>query len=205
MLPGAHPALNYRGNAGERSKIWLSTHFDEGYVKYGYTGWQWLVAFAQRPIETFPLVHTALDRLNTFLPAQLQLNHCIGTLYYDGTDNIGYHSDKIRDWTENSPFIAVKLGAARHFAFSQEGVEIFNEILQPGTAVIVGYDANQQTKHAVPVEPFAQASGSLVFRSISTRIPWPAVKQKQLKSSALQGRMRVRKALQGRKSKQLFA
>jgi len=40
LLPGAHPALNYRGNPVARTKFWLQTEFDMGMKKYGYTGWQ---------------------------------------------------------------------------------------------------------------------------------------------------------------------
>jgi len=47
LLPGAHPALNYRGKAIARTKFWLQTDFDKGMRRYGYTGWQWRASYAQ--------------------------------------------------------------------------------------------------------------------------------------------------------------
>jgi hypothetical protein len=185
LLRGKHAALNYRGNAVKRSKIWLQKHFDAGMLKYGYTGWQWLVSFAQKRMEEMPLINAACDKLNTFTHPLLHFNHAIGTVYRDGGDNIGFHSDKVAQWTPGSVFIALKLGGARHFQFaSAEGAVFFDEKLNPGTAVIVGSDANQATKHAVPVEALCkEASGSVVFRSIATCVPWTDVLKEALASA----------------------
>ena len=194
ILKGAHAALNYRGRAVKRSKIWLQKNFDTGYIKYGYTGWQWMVAFAQKRMEAFPLVDAMCDRLNGHMDARMQFNHCIGTMYEDGADNIGFHSDKVQNWVKNSPFIAIKFGEARPFAFSSaDGEVFFNEKLAAGTAVIVGYDANQETKHAVPVAEFAGQSGSLVFRALETCVPWRQVMREKDKSDEARVKARVRK------------
>jgi hypothetical protein len=194
ILKGAHLALNYRGRAIKRSKIWLQKHFDTGYIKYGYTGWQWMVAFAQKRMEEFPIVNSMCDKLNVHMDESMQFNHCIGTMYEDGQDNIGFHSDKVKNWVKNSPFIAIKFGEARHFSFSSvDGDVFFNEKLAAGTAVIVGYDANQETKHAVPIEEIVGQSGSLVFRSLETCVPWEKVLRQKERSDEVRIKSRVRK------------
>jgi hypothetical protein len=48
-------------------------------------------------------------------------------------------------------------------------------VLEPGTAVIVGFDANQRVKHGVPPAPGSGPNGSIVGRCIATSLPWPAV------------------------------
>jgi len=39
-IEGSHPALNYRGNAIKRHKIWCQSEYKEGMRKYAYTGWR---------------------------------------------------------------------------------------------------------------------------------------------------------------------
>lgn len=160
LLPGAHPALNYRGKPVARTKFWLQTEFDSGMKKYGYTGWQWRTALAQRRIESVPIV--------------------IGTMYTDGSMYIGQHSDKVVDFADNAGFIVIKLGAPRRFQFgTKEGEIFYDERLMPGTAVIVGHDANTETVHSVPKDSQCKGpSGSLVFRRIDTVIPWDTVRSK---------------------------
>ena len=176
LLPGAHPALNYRGKPVARTKFWLQTEFEKGMKKYGYTGWQWRVALAQYRIESVQTVTT----LNKRLPSSLQCNHVIGTIYQDGNDYIGQHSDKVKDFAKNSGFIVIKLGETRRFQFAdKEGHIFFDQRLSAGTAVIVGHDANVNTVHSVPKDTQCKgASGSLVFRLIDTVIPWSTVMSK---------------------------
>jgi hypothetical protein len=177
LLPGAHPALNYRGKPVARTKFWLQTDFDRGMARYGYTGWQWRTALAQRRIESVPIVEKANSTLNSKMPDKLKCNHVIGTMYVDGQDNIGAHSDKMGDFQEDSGFIVIKLGCARRFQFGQkDGGMFYDKLLPPGTAVIVGHEANAATVHAVPKDGSCKdASGSLVFRRIATVVPWPKV------------------------------
>ena len=51
MVMGDHPALHYRGNALKRHKIWLQTDYQQGMIKYGYTGWQHAISAATRSIK----------------------------------------------------------------------------------------------------------------------------------------------------------
>ena len=66
-------------------------------------------------------------------------------------------------------------------------MEIFNKVLQPGTAVIVGYDANLKVKHGVPAAGAdCGPSGSIVGRYITTELEWSKViRMSQRKSPRL--------------------
>lgn len=180
LLPGSHPALRYRGNPVRRAKVWLQSDFDKGMLRYGYTGWQWRVSLAQSRIEKMPVIDSLTESLNRYVPREIQYNHVIGTVYEDHNDFISLHSDKDGDFTVGSGFLVLKLGGARRFQFSTLDGEIFyDERLEPGTAIIVSGEANRSTKHAVPKDPKCRvASGSLVWRSIKTVIPWRNVEHK---------------------------
>ena len=52
---------------------------------------------------------------------------------------------------------------------------IFDEVLEPGAAVIMTVQANLRTQHGVPETPESGASGSIVFRTI-TQIVMPGAR-----------------------------
>lgn len=163
---------------------WLQSDFSEGCRRYRYTGWQWGVALAQRPLESLPVFQSATERLNRILPEDRPMNHVIGTVYGDSKDCIGFHSDKPQDFASKSGFIVMKLGATRRFQFGILGNDnravkvFFDKPLPAGTAVIVGEDANLLTVHGVPEDPACLGpSGSIVWRNIKTLIPWETVKK----------------------------
>lgn len=178
LLPGSHPALHMRGHPLKRTKLWLQRDFDRGLRRYGYTGWQWRVSLAQRRIESMPIIDAATSALNAAL--HQDCNHAIVTVYEDSNDNIGLHSDKMHDFAPNTGFVVLKLGAARRFQFAtREGAVFYDKIQEPGTAIIVGADANTVTMHGVPKDGCCKgASGSIVWRNISTVIPWSDVRKK---------------------------
>jgi hypothetical protein len=115
---GQHRSLNYRGNAIKRDKIWLQTDYDKGLKRYGYTGWQWSVTGATKRLDSIPIVHSAMNKVNETLALDQSLNAFILTRYKSGKDNIGFHSDKMKDFAKNSVFVVIKLGDARPFEFS---------------------------------------------------------------------------------------
>jgi len=79
----------------------------------------------------------------------MRWNHVIATIYNDSDDNIGLHSDKDGDFNQNTGFMVLKLGDARRFQFADlSGKIIYYKRLQPGTAVLVGADANRETSSA---------------------------------------------------------
>lgn len=180
LLLGSHPALNYRGKPVARSKVWLQKDYDRGMLRYGYTGWQWRVSLAQMRMESVPSVDTVTDSLNKLMPDNFQINHAIVTVYRDCNDNIGLHSDKDKDFNSGTGFIVLKLGESRRFQFSDlDGKILYDKRLESGTAVLVGGDANRETKHGVPRDSACSGvSGSIVWRSIGTRVPWKTVYSK---------------------------
>ena len=185
-LEGRHPTLNYRGHAIKRNKIWLQDEYAKGYLKYGYTGWQWLVAPAVRPISKVPEVEELMHNLNML--GNFDFNHVIATLYENGDDNIGPHSDKIKDFANDSWFCVLKLGASRNFQFTDlAGNELYNEVLSAGAAIFVRANgenaANLIVKHAVPPMADCGPSGSLTFRNITTVVPWAQVRKEVAKRS----------------------
>jgi hypothetical protein len=180
LLPGAHSALKYKGNPVARDKLWLQTDFDDGMKRYGYTGWQWRVSLAQRRIESVPSIAMLTMRINHSLPFHFQVNHAIVTVYDGPDENIGLHSDKMGDFNPNTGFIVLKLGEARRFQFSTpEGRVFFDRKLEGGTAILVSAEANVLTKHGVPKDHTCKGkSGSIVWRSIETTVPWSTVHKK---------------------------
>jgi hypothetical protein len=185
--------------------MWFQDTKEHCMLKYGYTGWQHGVSHATRNISSLPILEQLQDSLNAkfddlvplfakYKPEHLRFNHAIVTLYADHQDNIGMHSDKDRDFEEDSYFVCIKLGAARDFAFSENSnpevkskkrkresfqpaeKPFFNQTLTPGTAVFVGTSSNRLLKHGVPkMNRVCSESGSIVFRCIKTRVPWTQV------------------------------
>merc|ERR1740130_618576 len=172
---GDNKALQYRGNAIPRTEIWLQRLPKEaGYLRYGYTGWQWNVLPATVGVEQCPEVLPLADRYDKWVTALglPSANHYIATRYSGGKDCIGWHSDKDKDIALGSLITVVKMGAhGRCFEMCLPGDEkspFFSEVLAPGTAVIMTLEANLATKHRVPVASDAGPSGSIVLRTITT-------------------------------------
>lgn len=174
---GDNAALKYRGNELKRAKIWLQRPSTEsGFLRYGYTGWQWKVLPATAEVTHCPEVLPIADEYDGFVERLgfPKANHYIVTRYVDGQHNIGFHSDKIKDIAPDSLITVVKTGShGRPFELCWPGEEarpFFSKVLVPGTAVIMTVEANLQTKHGVPVVEEAGPSGSVVFRTISTTV-----------------------------------
>ena len=181
---GTHKALNYRGHALKRMKMWfqLDGPRENGFVKYYYTGWQHAVLPATAPAERCPELQPIWHAYNrSFAPTHgfMGANHAIVTRYEDGDHNIGAHSDKAKSIAPStaeatSAITVVKLGpSARRFTIEHlDGTLLLDRVLPPGTGVIMSLEANLQTKHAVPRVPHCGPSGSIVFRTITERVSW---------------------------------
>jgi hypothetical protein len=178
-VAGEHEALNYRGWPLKRDKMWFQKDTTQ-LRRYGYTGWQWAVSAGTYALNSIPELEKLVDDVDAKADFTHRHNHWIVTRYKTGQDNIGQHSDKVKDWQPGSAFVVVKLGAPRPFLFTQKvdgvDVELMRPVLQPGTAVIVGYHANQLVKHGVPVvKGECGLSGSIVGRCIATTKEWEEV------------------------------
>ena len=178
IIPGSHKALNYRGHDLRRHKVWLQDDPESGGRLYRYTGWTWPIALATKHVATCPKMMEVAKCINTVLPQDVHHNHWIGTLYRDGSDNIGFHSDKWGDIDPQSWVVVVKLGAARLFEFRdpQSREVVWSERLPAGAAVFTNRPGNEALQHGVPptLENVGM-SGSLVGRCIRTVVPWDQV------------------------------
>lgn len=173
-VDGDNAALHYRGNALRRCKMWFQRGATStvGYLRYSYTGWQWRVLPATVDVGTCPELAPIADKYDAWCDANghLRANHYIVTAYEDGRHSIGWHSDKPKSIDPNSVITVVKLGAhGRPFALRRVGETkpFFNEVLAPGTAVVMTMAANLATQHSVPEVADAGPSGSIVFRTIT--------------------------------------
>lgn len=179
-ISGNNRYLNYRGRAIKRHKMWFQDidTIRKGVYKYSYTGWQWGITRATYSTKSVVGLSEFVNDINDKLELEHKHNHWIVTKYLDNRDNIGFHSDKTRNWVSGSCFVVVKFGEARPFQFSYEDKVIYDEKLTQGTAVIVGMEANQKVKHGVPaIEHKTGVSGSIVGRCIDDFLSWDRVKK----------------------------
>lgn len=188
-VDGDNRALMYRGNRLKRGKIWLQRTPEEGgYLRYGYTGWQWAVLPATADVELCAEVKPVADAYDAWATSEgyPASNHMIVTKYQDGKHFIGKHSDKVADIAADSLITVVKTGShGRPFQLFRGGEKkpFFERVLAPGTALVMTLEANLATKHAVPVVKESKPSGSIVFRTIKTVIPCE-VAERQLRKRA---------------------
>jgi hypothetical protein len=197
-VTGDNVALRYRGNVLKRGKMWLQRGDPAtlGYRKYYYTGWQWNILPATADVAACPEVLPIADAYDTWAASvgAQPANHYIVTKYRDGEHNIGFHFDKPKDIAPSdnergkSLITVVKIGThARPFALrnlpsaeNKSPAPFFNEVLEPGTAVIMTLEANLQTQHAVPAVAESGPSGSIVYRTIH-RVVVPAQAARELR------------------------
>ena len=123
-VDGTHSALNYRGHALRRAKIWCQRGDPRAFFrKYYYTGWQWRVLPATCSVAACPELAPIWDAYDAWCDANgvMRANHAIVTRYADGSHGIGAHSDKPKSIAPSVPgqtsmITVVKLGpAARRF------------------------------------------------------------------------------------------
>lgn len=175
---GDHVALNYRGNSIGRHKMWFqeTNPLEDGrYFVYSYTGWQTRILPATsswtscKELTRFVKIVKALCDTHGWMHP----NHCIVTRYENPGDCIGLHSDKVHTIAKStaelkSMIIVLKLGpGSRRFVITDlNEVTVFDQVMTPGSAVLMSVEENQLCKHAVPPSDSTQLSGSLVFRTI---------------------------------------
>jgi len=187
-VDGSNAALNYRGNDLKRGKIWMQRGDpeSEGILRYGYTGWQYRVGEATADVAMDTASLSVADRYDAWVDHEgfQKANHYIVTKYISGDHSIGFHYDKPQDIANGSLITIVKLGEqGRPFQlrWRDQTEPFFDELLQPGTALVMTLEANLKTQHSVPVVANDYLTGSIVFRSITTR-----VSDKELKSKIKQ-------------------
>lgn len=187
LVHGNHPALNKRssqkgGSGMPRHKYFFQTGDPkkDGILKYGYTGRQLRIGLLTADVGECPEIAEILEKYNEFAASKQYpaANYIIVTIYENGQDHIDEHSDKTKDFDDNSLLTVVKLGPGeRSFVIrdGKGGKELFNKKLPVGSAVLMTVPGNNSTTHEVPIDGSTQLSGSIVFRTITTREPFEKV------------------------------
>ena len=126
--PGfTYPSMEYYRAcrmSGDVAPVALLVHVLEGHCQYKYAGGEW----------TSPVI-----------------NHVIGTEYESGTDNIGFHSDKVKDLEPGAPTFILSVGGERelHFVDAASGHFLKSFVMKSGSLFILGPQTNVATKHAL--------------------------------------------------------
>lgn len=103
-----------------------------------------------------------------------EVNHCIGTLYKDGTDTITPHNDQPKDIQGN--IYTFTFGASRELHFHNNDNKNLRKpdiVLAPesGSLVILGPKTNLAMKHSVPKTEYNKrdtgSRTSVIFRSVT--------------------------------------
>jgi alkylated DNA repair dioxygenase AlkB len=87
------------------------------------------------------------DRLEEELG--IKIKYCLINLYRNGSDYIGYHSDK--EAGTDGHVVSISWGATRKFRFQKSGY-LKEFLLKSGDLVIMYPGCQQQYKHGIPVE-----------------------------------------------------
>ena len=175
VIQGTNSALKMRGHDLPREKTWLQTQPEKGLLRYGYSGWQYLISRAVKDIVCMPAINEVLVKSNA-LAAIPPFNTCIGTIYRKGSDCIGEHNDKAKDLVPESWIGLFRLGPPRAFHILDKGAILWNENVGHGSAVWMNLAANSKYKHVLPrMSESCPVSASLAFRSVATLMDWAKV------------------------------
>jgi len=187
-VKGENRALRYRGNVLKREKMWFQDECpvqSKSFLRYLYTGWQWRVLPATAGVQSSPEMEPVVHRLKEWTVANgyAAPNHYIVTRYRDGDHGIGAHFDKPTSIEKDSLITVIKLGEVGR-PFRLEWLDetlVFEDVLPPGTGVVMTLESNMLTKHSVPVRGAAGSSipvslegnsGSIVARTIVDKVSW---------------------------------
>jgi alkylated DNA repair dioxygenase AlkB len=188
-------ALRFRGNELPRQKAFWTSPL---YRKYSYPGFQYKSMLSYGNFADTPIIESITNALQNELLVGgkgVTINHVIGTRYRGADDNIGFHSDKIQDITENSHIISLSFGETREMHIRKSGAKAVQVIvLRPGDLFILGWKTNLAYEHSiVPVSSEKQIQRepgvdvgpriSLVMRDIATFLTREELEEKLQKST----------------------
>jgi len=199
--------FRYRGNALQRQKAFLtraplSAPVDQPpavLFRYSYPGFQYGSMLSYRPFHAVPAIHemaTFLEQEMEFEEGTMAFNHVIATRYRDATDNIGWHADKTKDITWNTPIVMLSLGETRELQLGVPSEEDGSQMrithaipFAHGDLFALGPLTNSQMKHRITTvaqeSVMKRKAGeavaprvSLVFREIEMQITLNEVRQR---------------------------
>lgn len=203
-VQGNNQNLMFRGNELNRRKIWAQNgSVEEGVRIYVYTGFAYPVAEATSDWNEDETFKAASEKMNAFMLdiGAPEMNHLIVTAYDDGDSNIGMHYDKMKSLHPETMIAVLKIGEhGRPFAVRKRLMHtsekpsddekkalnkaqekeplIFNEVVAPGTLLLMTADANLATQHGVPTVDDVGLSGSIVWRNVTKLVTPNELKKK---------------------------
>ena len=203
-VQGNNRNLMFRGNELNRRKIWCQNgKVTDGVRIYVYTGFAYPVAEATSDWNDDKTFKVASEKMNEFMRwiESPEMNHLIVTAYDDGDSNIGMHYDKMKSLHPETMIAVLKIGEyGRPFAVrkrlmhtsekpSEEEKKallkaqekeplIFNEVVPPGTLLLMTAEANLATQHGVPTVGDVGLSGSIVWRNVTKLVTPTELKKK---------------------------
>ena len=188
-LDRALPELGYRGNELNRTKFFLTKYRHKKHV-YSYTGFQWASVLQYGCWKDYLLMRKLIKRLRCFGT----YNHIIGTLYENGSDNIGFHSDKIRSWTPETSVAILSLGATREFQLKRKSDDMITSIqFESGDLFVLGWKDNETYQHSIPAVEKCEPRISLCFRDIQECYSMPELYKKIAASKRAREHREVKK------------
>lgn len=175
--------MKYRGHELKRSKFFLVDDLDQVPI-YSYPGFQYeAVVKEYKLISDFPIIQEIKNRLCEEF--KVNLNHVIGTVYYNKDDNIERHNDKVQTLDPNTPIFTVSLLSSRPLAVrpnpkdAKDKPKVSEVMLDPGSFLVVGPKTNSNYQHAIlPQKQKLDTKISLIFRCASNRLPMEDVAKK---------------------------
>ena len=227
------PETMMRGNKLARNKCYVNATGQRNLLaRYQFPGHQWGAMLHARDIEDEPALHPLMRTLLVDLQFDADwsdFNHVILTEYLTGTDNIGWHTDKVTQLTADSVIADVSLGASRTFLIAHRDHYPSPESLRPagggapralnaaeerrllahaekfamvhGSAVFLSTRGNEQHVHAVLPEPGAQRRISIVARNIKETVPRHVAEKKAAETAATRERRAAQERQAGPKKK----
>lgn len=168
----------YRGRSLARSKFFFVDSLDQIPI-YSYPGFQYRSVLEEyRTIASQPQI----AGLQEILRQQFQhtTNHVIGTVYRDGKDNIGWHTDKVATIDETIPIYIFSFLQPRPLAFKHQLTEAITEVpMKPGSLFVLGHQTNREYLHSIqPTKQPVSTRLSVIFRRIKNILPRTVVAKK---------------------------
>lgn len=196
FIPRESKEMLYRGQPLSREKFFLTKKKTGSMYKYTYPGFQYASMKHYKYFDDLPLVAEIVDQIEKHMQfnyKSIVVTQIIGTKYILPSDNIGFHSDKIKDIMPDSPILTLSFGDVRelHLLDIHSGLVEHKIVIEPGSLFLLGPKTNSSMKHSlvkiadekiikrtIPASPRI----SLVLRQIKTEISQQFLENKIKKS-----------------------
>lgn len=178
----------YRGKPLPRSKCYVSaTSSRDVLALYKFPGFQYAsmlkyVHAGDAAAAPFRPLFDVLASDVTFDGVAQPFTQAIATRYFEGTDCISWHSDKMVSIADKSAIFDISLGGPRTFLLKDKTTGIVESVvMESGSAIAMTTAGNQSHQHAVLPEAGASARTSIVFRHIQLFMSRSDVEKRELK------------------------